>query len=211
MERQESTVDLNRQLEAYSAVAKLPEQHARRRWANWSIYAAATGAALAGASAASAEIIYSGPQDLTARDTIFPGRNFNSLRVDLDGKNDTFDFGINFILNPRLTVGSSASAKFAGVGRTGGVFERIYGTAKFFRPGALISGTRGLQPQVKLFSSLHRTNAFCPPMCTMSTLRRGTSIRSPQFLGVEFNGKTSHGGPVLESLAGYEWWPPVSP
>jgi PEP-CTERM motif len=63
------TINLNRQLEAYAAVAKSPGQNARRRWGRWPIYAAATGAALAGASAASADIIYSGPQDISG----FPG------------------------------------------------------------------------------------------------------------------------------------------
>ncbi len=58
--------DLNRQLDAYAAVAKSPRQDLRERWRNWAIYAAATGAALAGASAASADIVYSGPQDISS-------------------------------------------------------------------------------------------------------------------------------------------------
>jgi hypothetical protein len=67
MKGEESTTDLNRQLEAYDAVAKSPESRARSRWGKWPIYAAATGAALAGASAASADIIYSGPIDISVQ------------------------------------------------------------------------------------------------------------------------------------------------
>src|SRR5215469_12800042 len=94
--KREGASDLNRQLEAYAAVAKLPEHHARKRWANWSIYAAATGAALAGASAASADIIYSGVQNITAR----TNSGFASTHVDVDGKNDNFQFNAANVVNP---------------------------------------------------------------------------------------------------------------
>jgi hypothetical protein len=65
MKTRDSAVDLNRQLDAYAAVAKLPERNPRSRWGKWTTYAAATGAALAGASAASADIFYSGKIDLS--------------------------------------------------------------------------------------------------------------------------------------------------
>jgi hypothetical protein len=64
MKTEDSTVDLNRQLEAY-AIASPPERNPQSRWGNWPIYAAATGAALAVASAASADIIYSGPINIS--------------------------------------------------------------------------------------------------------------------------------------------------
>ena len=50
MKTEDSTVDLNRQLDAYAAVARVPERNFRSRWAKWPVLNAAAGAALAGAS-----------------------------------------------------------------------------------------------------------------------------------------------------------------
>jgi hypothetical protein len=188
--------DLNRQLEAYAAVAKSPRPNARRRWGNWPMYAAATGAALAGASAASAEIIYSGPQDLSIRamfDLTAP-----SLPIDIDGNNDIFDFAAYNFGAPQRSFFARVNVKFSGVGRSGGVFTSG-GDAKIFPSGALISGTRGLHRQVIVASGFRETNCFVSGFPTHPGLRctgrtGDFGDLAGGFLGVEFNGKTSHGG-----------------
>jgi PEP-CTERM motif len=189
------TINLNRQLEAYAAVAKSPGQNARRRWGKWPIYAAATGAALAGASAASADIIYSGVQDLTATAVENPGIDTAGLPIDVDGQNDIFDFVVRDIIIPRITFAGSLNVKFSGVGRSGGIFTSG-GLAKTFRSGALIAGTRGLHPQALIYSAFHRSHSCFGVIgehCTMSTGHRGKvvpGLRTGGFLGIEFNGKT---------------------
>jgi hypothetical protein len=216
MEQRKSTVDLNRQLEAYAAVAKLPEHQARSRWARWPMYAAATGAALAGASAASAEIIYSGLQNIS-----FPfTSHFAFGRIDVDGNNDLFTFAVRNEVDPlnfnnypgHFTARASAGFRNSSGKRSGGIFTAGgAGSAKNFATGARISGTHGLRKGGFLFSSFVNgkgcgiLSPSFPSCVSITSGRRGhfnigrpivTGVTSRRgFLGIEFNGKTSHGKP----------------
>jgi hypothetical protein len=60
-----SPKSLNAQLDAYAATAKSSAANGRERLRNWSVFAMATGSALAMATSANASIIYSGPLSVT--------------------------------------------------------------------------------------------------------------------------------------------------
>jgi hypothetical protein len=212
MERQKSIVELDRQLEAYAAVAKLPEHQARTRWARWPIYAAAAGAALASASAASAEIIYSGVQNIT-----FPSFTHSAAGfIDVDGNDDIFHFSVRNEVDPLLFgmypghFTGRGTARFGNSNgkRSGGIFT-TGGSARNFPSGARIAGTHGLRKSAPLFSSFvngkgcgilspsfpscasqtsGRHDHFIGKATTFGATRRG-------ILGIEFNAKTSHGKP----------------
>jgi hypothetical protein len=204
------TFSLNRQLEAYAAVAKLPERYSPKRWKSWAIYAAATGAALAGASAASAEIIYSGLQNIStfhsgysARDLFFfipnPG-------IELDGNNDFLGIGGSHAFNPEErffeNFDGHASAGAGGTGgRKGGLFTTGKGSVKNFAFGAPISGIQGLRGGGVLFSESVAINRNCSngfALCNSTTgvTKKTRGQFTPNFtgiLGVEFNRITSRG------------------
>jgi hypothetical protein len=215
MDRQKSTVDLNRQLEAYAAVAKLPEHQARKRWGNWAIYAAATGAALASASAASAEIIYSGPQNITLPLTF----TANQVRFNYAGgltrnlaahvKNNIFRLYARKSIDPMRFFSfpghytAMASARLNGkAGRFGTGDGRFFttsgGNAKFFAEGARISGAHQ-GPGALLFSSFlngHGCGTGSPafPACNSITsghrgrFKTGATSLGGRILGMEFQG-----------------------
>jgi hypothetical protein len=208
----DDTSALNRQLEAYAAVAKLPERYSPNRWRNWAIYAAATGAALAGASAASAEIIYSGPQNIGTHGSMTFSLGFP---IDLDGNHDFFNafgsHGYNVEERAPESFAAHASAAAGGTGtRRGGLFTTGKGSAKNFAPGARISGVKGLNGGGVLFSQFLGIPRECtgfPLMCTTGPIVNnargrfegangtflGSGAHATGFLGVEFNGKTSRG------------------
>jgi hypothetical protein len=144
MKTRDSAVDLNRQLDAYAAVAKLPERNSRSRWGKWTTYAAATGAALASASAASADIFYSGPVDFSGSN-VFAQVGGGSL---LTGTNPAK--GILFNAFKRRIGHLNSSTSYYGahhaaesiwnetlVGGGQGLHALFFGS---FAPGAPISG-----------------------------------------------------------------------
>lgn len=132
MKTQDSAADLNRQLEAYAAVGRLPERNPRGRWGKWPIYAAATGAALAGASAASADIFSSGPINVSghsfAVDYFFFNVQVGVARHEVSST--TF--------NGRHVESFNFVDEFASVGNVANFFTSD-GFAKRFAPGAPIS------------------------------------------------------------------------
>lgn len=92
----DATFPLNRQLEAYAAIAKLPERYSPSRWRNCAIYAAATGAALASASAASADIIYSGTQAPVSRAGAFFQPEVETRRISHPDRRSRVKIGVKF-------------------------------------------------------------------------------------------------------------------
>jgi hypothetical protein len=204
----DDTSALNRQLEAYAAVAKLPERYSPNRWRNWAIYAAATGAALAGASAASAEIIYSGPKNISTT-SVGPYSFAFRFPIELDGNHDFFNvFGSHGSNREEFapeTFGAHASADAGGTGtRRGGLFTIGKGSAKNFALGARISGVKGLNGGGVLFSQFLGIPRECHGepgggggiTCTTGPITnkaRGRFGPGTGFLGVEFSGKTSRG------------------
>jgi hypothetical protein len=102
MKPKDSNVDLNRQLEAY-AIASPLERNPQNRWGKWPIYAAATGAALAVASAASADIIYSGPINVSGK----------SLRISVGSH--TIGFGVDTDVQRRFVPSTNLLEEFASV------------------------------------------------------------------------------------------------
>jgi PEP-CTERM motif len=200
MKKQDSAVDLNRQLDAYAAVGRLPECNPRGRWGKWPIYAVATGAALAGASAASADIFYSGPLNLS-------GRSFN---ISPDGKH-LFDFYVNtgirrhFVSSTTYFGRHSPSANleqvFAGVGAGGTgprLGEGVFATgtlAKNFAFGAPIGPGTGTQLDTsrgRWLGTVHSVVTHQGQFIN-SNGPRG-NFANPGFLGIDMFQRTSKGG-----------------
>lgn len=195
MAAEDCALDLNRQLDAYAAVAKTHEP--RNRWSRWPVYAAAAGAALAGASAASADIIYSGPLNLTGPsiDIAMNGRHGVSFTVD-------FDVRRHLVSSTTYQGGHSPSANLLHeFGLAGGYNASIFRDpafsilfAKNFATGSPISGT-DLAPEPFLgtaFSVLTHQGQL------VSTGGAGPRNNFPNggFLGFEMFATNGQGGAV---------------
>jgi hypothetical protein len=195
----DSRLELERQLEAYDVSARGTAPQAwTGRLGNWAIYTAAAGAALASSTAASASIIYSGIQNVTANitnqhtNTNSTGRRSGHGRatavVNIDG------MGNNFVIG----VGDS----FISPGKTGYFKEWLsgnnpkrlqlqgnYGVARL-SSGAKISAGRNFQR----FNTLYN----------IVDLQYGSWIpgQPPAFAGVEFTeGGQEHFGWIQLDLS----------
>ena len=85
--------DLNSRLDAYAMSAAVNRSaHWRDKLGNWPVYAAAAGSAFALTTSATADIIYSGPQNLTATGPGAPGyfSGTNFLKINVDGQGNSF-------------------------------------------------------------------------------------------------------------------------
>jgi len=191
MKTKDSTVDLNRQLEAY-AIASSSERNPQSRWGKWPIYAAATAAAIAGASAASADIIYSGPINISGNEVeIIPQRNH------------TIRFSV--YLSPLRHFVSSVGPNGTNIpsANLNEEFGRVRGGASFFQSGgsllknfpagAPIAGSlRGGSWLGTDHSVLTHQGHF-----VTSGGSRNNNFRNHGFLGMELVGTTGqHGVPT---------------
>src|SRR5215472_5365786 len=98
--------EFEEQLDAYETAGKGTGAFGQRagRLGNWPVYAAAAGAALAHSTAASAAIIYSGPQNVSATITTLHthttsggrrmGKGMGNAPVNIDGMGNVFNFGV---------------------------------------------------------------------------------------------------------------------
>jgi hypothetical protein len=184
---------LENKLMAYEAVAdRATRVGGRRRRATWAAYAAAAGSGLALNTAAEADIIYSGPQDLTASVSNGPGPNRNTL---------SFQFGPQFA----KVFASVSNGNFGGynhhiaamnAGSGALLLANASDNIKRLSSGAKISGGgRFTNYQRKLASAFRNsTTAF----------RNGTwAAGQPGFAGVELaNGGKDYLGWVKLSWKG---------
>jgi hypothetical protein len=123
MKTEDSTADLNRQLEAY-AIASPPERNPQSHWGTWPIYAAATGAALAGASAASADIIYSGPINISG----------SAVQI-VPEKNHTIGFSVYPVGLRHFVSSTGPNGQHVPSANSNEEFARARGGASFFPSG----------------------------------------------------------------------------
>ena len=88
-------VNLEAKLDAYEASAAVGSSVAGKdRQRTWPVYAAAAGSGLAMATAAGADIIYSGPQNLSAS-IKGTGNSTNGVNINIDGKGNNFFLGVS--------------------------------------------------------------------------------------------------------------------
>ncbi len=204
MKAQDSTLDLKRQLEAYAAATKVPAHNSGSRWRKWSIYAAASGAALAGASAASADIIYSGIQNISFAAYGGIGRVSATRPISLNGNELFFQLQrYDNPLNGHGFPGHFTGTMNAGFRNSGAVFTTGgAGSAKNFAPGELISGAHKAGNALLASGFLNGVGCgpLSAPVCTPGMTAVTTGARGHLFfggiLGVEFNGRTSLGNPT---------------
>ena len=162
MKTEDPAADLNRQLDAY-AVANSPKRAHHSRLGSWPVYAAATGAALAGATAASADIIYSGPINLSGTSVQFVPEKGNTIGF-FDDLNIFRHFVSSTTSNGRHIPSANLLDEFAQV--RGNVFGSG-SFAKNFPAGAPISGTQVQNPRISLLPSVPS-----PSLIRGSTSRR---------------------------------------
>jgi hypothetical protein len=166
MKTRDSAADLNRQLDAYAAVAKLPERNPRSRWGKWTTYAAATGAALAGASAASADIFYSGKIDISGRNVGVPLGS--ATGIDFQARTHMFRHLVSSTNGSGFRAPSANLFKETLVGGGQGLHALFFGS---FASGAPISGNS---------NQLH---AFVDYVGTVATHGGHVETRNLGFIG----------------------------
>jgi hypothetical protein len=193
--------ELERQLAAYETAAKgsVPLERWTGRLGSWPVYAAAAGAALASSTAASASIIYSGIQNVTANitnqhtNTNSTGRRSGHGRatalVDIDGLGNDFKIG----------VGDS----FISPGKTGYFKEFLSGNGSKRLMLQGNSGVARLSSGAKI-STAGRFQEF-NTLYAVYDLNYGSWFpgRAPAFAGVEFTqGGQEHFGWIQLDLSG---------
>src|SRR5215472_9823393 len=144
--------DFEERLRAYETAGKGTGALGQRagRLGNWPVYAAAAGAALAHSTAASAAIIYSGPQNVSATITTLHthttsggrrmGKGMATALVNIDAMGNDFKIGV--------------ARSFVTPGRTGYFLDFLSGNGgarlmqqDFVGPARLASGREDLQPR----------------------------------------------------------------
>jgi hypothetical protein len=196
----DSTVDLKRQLEAY-AIASSPARNPQSRWGKWPIYAAATGAAIAGASAASADIIYSGPLNLSGSSVVIVPELNHTIGFIADSPtlrhfvSSTTSLGRHIpSANLREQVAFVGVGNFVG-GATNAGFIQSGSFAKNFPAGARIAGST-------IFRGSHDKLAFVEEFQTHQGHRSSSGVGVQNnfpnhgFLGIELVQTNGFGVPT---------------